>query len=140
MSLSLRQPAAVWVIGALLPATLLHGLCWMGVLIVMGSPAFAEIHRQVVLSLFWMGGALLLWRVSGAQSRLHALFTVLGCALFVTVAGSVAAFAKLHFIDRIELDPSFYILSAVLAVGHLVIAVPSSLLLQQVALKRVPKP
>lgn len=108
----------------------------MLVLSLVSTPSFAEVQRQIVLSLFWMGGALVLWRLSGARSRLHAFLTVLGCALFVTFAGSLAAFAKLSFIDHIELEPSFFILSAMLALGHLFVAVPSSFVLQQLALGR----
>ena len=124
-------------------ALCLHGLCWFAARVLWGDAhAAEETQRQVTLALFWMVSTLIAWKLSPPPSRLHATLGVLMYALFLILLGSVAALIKLAFIDRMPLDAqlmkSFALLSLMMILTHMCLAVPSAILLQAVALKRMP--
>ncbi|WP_443748658.1 hypothetical protein [Asticcacaulis solisilvae] len=142
--LHVRTPHSTWMIASTLAAMLLHGLCWFIVQIVIGTQdAIGDTQRQMVLALAWLVGSLALWRLRPPPSRLHAILTVLVCALFVTVLGSLAALIKLMVLEHADMSAgllqSFGMLGGLLVLAHLAMAIPSAILLQQVALTR-PKP
>ena len=73
-----RQPELRWMAIAGVAALCLHGLCWLGAIMLNGhSTAAAEVQRQVMLALFWMIGTLIIWKIAPSPSRLHAVMTVL---------------------------------------------------------------
>lgn len=142
--LQVRTPHSTWMIASALAAMILHGLCWFAVQIVIGtSDAFGDTQRQMVLALAWMVGSLALWRLRPPPSRLHAVFTVLLCALFVTGLGSLAALVKLTVLEHADMSAgllqSFGMLGGLLVLAHLALAIPSAIVLQLIALTR-PKP
>ncbi|WP_303828730.1 hypothetical protein [Asticcacaulis taihuensis] len=138
--LSYRQPELRWMAIAGVAALCLHGLCWLGAIMLNGhSGAFAEVQRQVMLALFWMIGTLIIWKIAPSPSRLHAVMTVLACALFVCGIGSVFAIANLVFIQHYNLNSVMKTLglaSLLLLLMQLCLAVPSAILLQAIAMKR----
>ncbi len=143
-TLQIRTPHSTWMIVAALAAMLLHGACWFIVQIVIGtSDAIGDTQRQMILALAWMVGSLALWRLRPPPSRLHAILTVLACALFVTVLGSVAALVKLAVLEHADMSAgllqSFGLLGGLLVLAHMALAIPSGIVLQLVALAR-PKP
>jgi hypothetical protein len=143
-TLKVRTPHSTWMIAAAFVAMILHGVLWFMAQIVAGtSDAIGDTQRQMILALAWMVGALALWRLRPPPSRLHAVFTVLLCALFVTVLGSLAALVKLMVLEHADMSAgllqSFGIMGGLLVLAHLVLAVPSAIVLQAVALTR-PKP
>jgi len=98
-----------------------------------------DTQLQMGFALAWMVGALAMWRISPAATRLHAVSTVMLGALFVTLLGNLGALGS--FIARgIQLNGSF--LSAFLiyrglnVLLELALAVPSAILLQGLALTR----
>ena len=141
-ALQLRPPETRWMILAAVAALCLHGLCWYVTRLLLGDgpEALAETQRQMCLALAWMVGALIIWKMALPASRLHAVLTVLTCALFLTVLGSAAAFLKLLFVDHAVLSgklvSSFLMLGGLLVVAQLVLAIPSAILLQAVGLRR----
>lgn len=140
--LEIRTPDTRWLILAAVIAVCLHGLCWYLVRTLLGDgpEALAETQRQMCLALAWMVGALVIWKISLPPSRLHAVLTVLTCALFLVVLGSAAAFVKLILVDHAvvtgKLVSSFLTLGGLLVAAQLVLAIPSSVVLQAVALRR----
>lgn len=141
IALTVRQPHIRWLITAAVAALCLHGVCWFAARVLMGdADAVGETLRQVELAAFWMIGALVLWLMGAPASRLHATLGVLACALLVTLFGSVAAFAKLVFIDGAEINgqllSSFGMLSLMLVLAHLSLAMPAAVVLQAIALTR----
>ena len=141
-ALTIRMPETRWMILAAVIALCLHGLCWYATRTLMGDgpEALAETQRQMCLALAWMVCALVMWKISLPPSRLHAVLTVLTCALFLTVLGSAAAFIKLVLVDHAvvngKLISSFLTLGGLLVVAQLVLSIPSAILLQAVALRR----
>lgn len=140
--LEIRTPDTRWLILAAVIAVCLHGLCWYLVRTLLGDgpEALAETQRQMCLALAWMVGALVIWKISLPPSRLHAVLTVLTCALFLVILGSAAAFVKLILVDHAvvtgKLVSSFLTLGGLLVAAQLVLAIPSSVVLQAVALRR----
>lgn len=142
--LHIRTPHSTWMIASALTAMVVHGVGWFVAQIIIGtSDAIGDTQRQMVLALAWLVGSLALWRLRPPPSRLHAIFTVLLCALFVTVLGSLAALVKLTVLEHADMSAgllqSFGLLGGLLVVAHLALAIPSAIVLQLVALKR-PKP
>ncbi|MBW8880643.1 MAG: hypothetical protein JF615_04220 [Asticcacaulis sp.] len=140
-NLRFRKPDKTWMLLAGLAALCLHGIIWFVARKVFGDDdAVGETQRQMVLAVFWIIGAVILWRISMPPSRLHATFGVLTCALFVTVLGSGAALIKLLTVEGAEptqdLLTTFAMLSLVLVLAQMVVAVPTALLLQGLALSR----
>ncbi len=124
-------------------ALCLHGFCWFMTRLLWSDPgAVDETQRQMTLAFFWMVCTLIAWKLSPPPSRLHATLGVLMYALFLILLGSAAALIKLAFIDRMTLDvplmKSFSLLSLMMILTHMCLAVPSAILLQAVALKRLP--
>ncbi len=122
-------------------AVALHGLCWFVARLLTGdSQAVGETQRQISLGLAWMVGAVALWRINLPPSRLHAVFTVLVCALFLVLLGSGAALIKLVMVDGAQpngrLLQSFGMLSGLMLLAQMALAVPSAILLQGLALTR----
>ena len=142
--LSYRQPELRWMFISGITALCLHGLCWFVATLLRGHEDVAgEVQRQMTLALFWMIGVLVIWKMAPSPSRLHATFTVLICALFVCVLGSVAALSNLVFVQHYPLNEMvkpFLILSLLLVLMQMSLAVPSAILLQALALRRVPPP
>ena len=139
--LSLRQPVVRWMITAALSALCLHGACWFVARLVFADPqAIAETQRQMGIALAWMVGSLALWRISAPPSRLHAILTTLLCALFVTGLGSVGALATWSARGQLthELLSSFALYGGLMLLSQLALAIPSTVLLQAVALTRQP--
>ena len=140
-TLTLRQPSARWLITAALAALCLHGACWYAVRLLNGDPgAVGETQRQMGIALAWMVGALALWRIAPPPSRLHAILSVMVCALFVTCLGSVGALATWFARGQVthELLTSFAIFGGLMVLAQLALALPSAVLLQAVALTRQP--
>ena len=143
-TLQIRAPHSTWMIGSALAAMVVHGLCWFVVQMFAGtSDAIGDTQRQMVLALAWLVGALALWRLRPPPSRLHAMMTVLACALFVTGLGSLAALLKLTVLEHADMSArllqSFGLFGGLLVLAHLAMAIPASIVLQAVALTR-PKP
>ena len=143
-ALLIRTPDTRWLILAAVMALCLHGFCWYVTRTLLGDgpEALSETQRQMCLAMAWMIGALVIWKMSVPPSRLHAILTVLTCALFLTLLGSAAAFIKLIFVDHAvvtgKLVSSFLTLGGLLVVAQLVLAIPSAIVLQAVALRRAP--
>ena len=141
-ALQVRTPETRWLVLAAVIALCLHGLCWYVTRLLMGdgAEALAETQRQMCLALAWMVCALIMWKISLPPSRLHAVLTVLTCALFLALLGSGAAFIKLVVVDHAmvneKLISSFLVLGGLLVAAQLVLSVPSAILLQAVALRR----
>jgi hypothetical protein len=139
--LEFRKPVTTWNITAVLLALVLHGIMWFVVRLVFGdSEAVSAAQGQMILALMWMIGAIAIWWINLPPSRLHAVLMVLGCALFVTMLGSGVALIKFILLDGTratqELLSSFLIWGGLMVLAQIVLAVPSAILLQMVALKR----
>lgn len=140
--LHFRRPQRRWMLIALAAALCLHGFEWFlqaSLLPLEDGGAFAVTQRQVVLALFWMGGALALWNLAPPPSRLHAVMMALLCVLFVSVMGSVfvvAGHALRGAAMEADLLSSFAIYGGLLVLAQLVLAVPTAVLLQGLALSR----
>jgi len=142
--LQIRTPHSTWMIGSALAAMVVHGLCWFVVQMFAGTDdAIGDTQRQMVLALAWLVGSLALWRLRPPPSRLHAILTVLACALFVTGLGSLAALVRLAVLEHADMSArllqSFGLFGGLLVLAHLVLAMPAAIVLQAVALTR-PKP
>ena len=140
-ALTFRQPAMRWMITGALAGLCLHGACWYFARVIAADPeAVGETQRQMGIALAWMVGALALWRISPPASRLHAVLSILVCALFVTCLGSVGALATWVAKGQIngELLSSFAVFGGLMVLGQLMLAIPSAVLLQAVALTREP--
>jgi hypothetical protein len=139
--LEFRKPVTTWNITAVFLALVLHGIMWFVVRLVFGdSEAVSAAQGQMILALMWMIGAIAIWWINLPPSRLHAVLMVLGCALFVTMLGSGVALIKFILLDGTratqELLSSFLIWGGLMVLAQIVLAVPSAILLQMVALKR----
>lgn len=139
--LEFRTPVTTWNITAVFLALLLHGILWFVARLLFGdSQAVSAAQGQMILALMWMIGAIAMWWINPPPSRLHAVLLVLGCALFVTVLGSAVAYLKVILLDGSrangELFSSFVIFGGLMILAQIVLAVPSAILLQMVALKR----
>jgi hypothetical protein len=139
--LEYRKPQTTWMITAAFFSLCLHGVCWFIAKQLLGDEeALANTQRQMVLGLFWMIGALAIWRVVPPPSRLHAYMIAIVCAVFVSLLGSLVVLIKLAFIDRYELNgnfmSSFAMLGGLVMLAHFLSALPSAALLQGVALTR----
>ena len=140
--LNFRKPDWTWMLLSGVAALCLHGGLWFIAWSVFGGDgeALSETQRQMVLALFWIVCAIVLWKINLPPSRLHAILGVLTCVLFVTVLGSVAALVKLILVDKAEMTKellsSFGLLSGLLFLAQMALAVPTALLLQGVALSR----
>ncbi len=140
--LTFRKPEKTWMLLSGIAALCLHGALWFVAQSVFGgdSDAMSETQIKMVLAVSWIVCALVLWKIGMPASRLHAVLSVLTCALFVTGLGSVAALIKLIFIDRAEptheLLSSFGLLSGLMLLAHLALAAPTAILLQGLALSR----
>lgn len=139
--LEFRKPVTTWNITAVFVALVLHGLMWFVARLVFGdSQAVSAAQGQMILALMWMIGAIAMWWINPPPSRLHAVLLVLGCALFVTVLGSAVAFIKFTVLDggqaTQELFSSFILFGGLMILAQIVLAIPSAILLQTVALKR----
>lgn len=140
-SLALRQPDIRWMLTAALAALCVHGACWFIVRVLNGdAQAIGETQRQMGIALAWMVGALALWRISAPPSRLHAILVVLLCAIFVTCLGSVGALATYFARGMLNnnLLTSFAMYGGLMVLGQLALAIPSTIVLQAVALTRRP--
>lgn len=140
-ALSFRKPDKTWMLTAGIAALCLHGLLWFVAGTLYGNAdALAETQRQMVLAVFWIVCAVILWKIAVPASRLHAAMGVLTCALFVTVLGSVAALVKLWLVDHAALTKdlltSFGLLSGVMGLVQMAIAVPTAFVLQGMTLTR----
>jgi len=140
-ALEFRKPVTTWNITAVFLALVAHGVMWFVARLVFGdSQAVSAAQGQMILALMWMIGAIAIWWINPPPSRLHAVLLVLGCALFVTVLGSVVAFMKFTVLDggraTQELFSSFIIFGGLMVLAQMGLAVPSAILLQAVALKR----
>lgn len=128
-------------ITAVLVALVFHGLCWFVTRMIAGdAQALGETQRQMGIALAWMVGAVALWRLSPPPSRLHAVLIVLLCTLFVTCLGSVGALATyvVRGIANRNLVTSFAVYGGLMVLGQLALSLPSSLVLQALALTRRP--
>jgi hypothetical protein len=139
--LEFRKPVTTWNITAVFAALVLHGIMWFAARLLFGdNQAVSAAQGQMILALMWMIGAIAIWWIKLPPSRLHAVLLVMGCALFVTVLGSVVAFMKYTVIDggqaTQELFSSFIIFGGLMVLAQIALAVPSAILLQMVALKR----
>ena len=139
-NLELRRPNTSWMLGGLLSTLVLFGLLWLvfSHLVTRDQPDIQS--RMVMVSgLGWMVCALVWWKMKVPQSRLHAVFTVLLCALVVALAGTVVHFVGLLFrgvlFDRRVLV-TVSMVSGLLLMAQLILAVPSALLMQQIVLRR----
>ncbi len=140
-SLGFRQPMVRWMLLAALAALVLHGASWFIVRIISGDPLpLAETQRQMGIALAWMVGALALWRIGVPATRLHAIISVLVCALFVTVLGSFGALATwfAHGMMTHNLLTTFALYGGLMVLGQLALAIPSAVVLQAAALTRRP--
>lgn len=138
--LAFRAPVTTWNITAVFFGLLLHGLLWFGVNLLIGNEqAVSEAQRQMTFALAWMVGVLALWRIGLPASRLHATGMLMLGVVFVTVLGNAGALL-IYLVSGARLDGGF--LSAFAAyrglamLAEIVVAVPSAILLQAVALKR----
>lgn len=139
--LEFRKPVTTWNITAVFLALVLHGVMWFTARLLFGdAQAISAAQGQMILALMWMVGAIALWWINLPPSRLHAVLLVLGCALFVTVLGSAVAFVKFILLDGSrptqELFSSFILWGGLMVLAQIVLAVPSAIMLQMVALKR----
>ncbi len=138
-TLGFREPLIRWMLLATVAALCLHGLGWFVMRMIGGDPmALAETQRQMGIALAWMVGALALWRIAAPPTRLHAILSILVCALFVTVLGSFGALAT-YFARGImthNLLTSFAMYGGLMVLGQLALAIPSAVVLQAVALTR----
>ncbi|MDI7776051.1 hypothetical protein [Asticcacaulis sp. EMRT-3] len=139
--LHLRQPETPWLIAATAAALCLHGALWFVARTLAGDAAAGgEACRQMVPALGWLICALVVWKVFAPSSRLHAVFSAWGCTLAVVVLGSLAALIRLVLLQGYapshELLSSFSMLSLMLVLAQLIMALPSILLLQGIALTR----
>ena len=142
--LSYRQPETRWMIISAIAALCLHGFCWFVTRLLWGDPnAVEETQRQMTLALTWMVCVLVMWKISLPPSRLHATLGVLMYALFVVTLGTAAALIKLVFVDGYgwgaELLKTFSMVGIMLFLTQMSLAVPSAILLQALALKRMPQ-
>lgn len=138
--LEIRRPETTWMLTGVLVTLCFHGVLWwlFSGLVSLNEPVRQS--RQVMISaLFWMIGTLAWWKYRLPQSRLHAVFSVLGCVLLVALVGTVFAFLALVFrgviFDR-QVTTTFSLLSGVLLVAQLILAVPSAVVLQALVLRR----
>ncbi|WP_157138692.1 hypothetical protein [Asticcacaulis biprosthecium] len=121
-------------------ALCLHGAQWFLTSSLMGNEdALGETQRQMVLAAFWVVATLVLWKISFPPSRLHALLMALCGALFITMAGNVAALVN-YMIKGVtltqELVSAFALYRGVKGLGELVLSIPTAVLLQGLALSR----
>ncbi len=129
-----------WMITSAFFALCLHGAIWFGANLKLGSQQpLTDTQLQMGFALAWMVGALAMWRLSLPASRLHAVSTIMLGALFVTLLGNLGALGS--FIARgVQLNENFLSAFALYrglkVLLELVLAVPSAILLQGLALTR----
>ena len=138
-TLELRN--TTWVLGGIAATLCLFGVLWFLVSHLVNLEEAATESRVVMISgLGWMVCPLVWWKTRPPQSRLHAVFFVLLCALAVALAGTALGFISLVFhgvlFDRRELR-GYSLLFSILLIVQLLLAVPSAVLMQQVVLRRI---
>ncbi len=139
-TLEIRRPETTWMLTGVLVTLCLHGLLWWVFSGIVSLNEPVRQSRQVMISaLFWMIGALAWWKYRLPQSRLHAVMSVLGCVLLVAIVGTVFAFLALVFRGVVfdhQVTTTFSLLGGVLLIAQLILALPSSLVLQGLVLRR----
>lgn len=138
--LHFRNPERTWMILSAVAALCLHGAQWyLAAALMGGDDALAEAQRQMVLGAFWVVASLVLWKLSFPPSRLHGLLIALCGALFITLAGNVAALLN-YMIKGVtltqELVSAFALYRGLKGLGELVLSIPTAILLQGLALSR----
>ena len=139
-TLELRTPAITWMLSGVLITLCLFGVMWFLIshLIRLEQPA-SQSEVVMISGLGWMVCTIVWWKMKTPQSRLHAVFTVLLCALAVALAGTAFSFAGL-LVQGVLFDRRvlriFSLFSGVLLVVQLILAVPSAVLMQQLVLRR----
>jgi ABC-type glycerol-3-phosphate transport system permease component len=138
-TLELRNTA--WMLGGIVVTLCLFGALWFFVShLVNLEEAATESWVVMISGLGWMVCPLVWWKTRPPQSRLHAVFFVLLCALVVALAGTALGFIGLLFhgvlFDRRELR-GYSLLFSVLLIVQLILAVPSAALMQQLVLRRI---
>ncbi len=139
-TLELRAPNITWMLGGIAATICLFGVLWFLVSHLVNLEQAAVESRVVMISgLGWMGCSVAWWKMKPPQSRLHAVFMVLLCALAVALGGTVLRFIGLVFqgvlYDHRELRGYSLLFGALLFV-QLILAVPSAVLMQQLVLRR----
>jgi len=137
--LQFRPPAFPWIITGLICALSLHGLTWFISRILSGPAEALEITlRQVLLALFWMVCAILLWAMRLPKNRLVALIHIMACAVVVCVLGSGVAFFNWMVAQNVAFGGQNLLLfsgyALLMMLGQLFLALPSAALLQQIVL------
>ncbi|ESQ77174.1 hypothetical protein [Asticcacaulis sp. AC402] len=147
-ALQFRTPERTWMILSAVAALCLHGLLWLvaawlvtdtktpgGTL----AEVLGEVQRQMVLAAFWVVASLVLWKITLPPSRLHALVIVLCGALFITLAGNIAALLNYMIKGATltqELISAFTIYRGLKGLGELALSIPTAIALQGLALSR----
>lgn len=139
-SLTFRTPVTTWNITAVFFALVLHGTLWFGANLLLGNQqAVPEAQRQMTFALAWMVGILAMWRIALPSSRWHAVGMVMMGAIFVSVLGNIGALI-IYVFSGARIDggflSAFTIYRGLSVVAEIVLAVPSAVLLQMLALKR----
>ncbi len=135
-----RHPETRWMIISVIAAVLLHGVCWLMGRLFAGDAegALGETQRQMALALAWMIGVLFMWKINLPVSRLHAVMNIMLCVLFVCALGSAVAIAKNVILQPAAVRSNLMVFGVpiAIAIAQLILAIPSALLLQGLALTR----